>query len=132
MIADPLDGTDNPKDTKLGDDLEEITGVVTQAFGFYRILPQTTVKVAGSVQPALPPATNLISSGDCSKLTVGSYNVENLSPKSTILPNIAGHIADYLKTPDLMFLQEIQDNNGATNDAGMQSSWYRIEGKADS
>jgi hypothetical protein len=31
---------------------------------------------------------------------------------------VAKHIIDYLKTPDLMFLQEVQDDNGAINDAG--------------
>jgi hypothetical protein len=33
LIADPLDGSDNPKGTKLGDSLQDVTGVVTQALG---------------------------------------------------------------------------------------------------
>lgn len=118
LIGDPLDGSDNPDDTRLGDSLEDITGVVTQAFGFYRILPTTALKITGSKTPALPPSTTLISSGKCDKITFGDYNVENLSPTSTILPAIASHIVNYLKTPTFMFLQEIQDNNGAKNDAG--------------
>ncbi|KAH8665264.1 Endonuclease/exonuclease/phosphatase [Tricladium varicosporioides] len=117
LVGDPLDGTNNPKDTRLGDDLEEITGVITQAFGFYVLLPLTALKITGSAQPELPPATSFTSSGGCDKLTVGSYNVENLSPKSAYLPSIAKHIVEYLGTPNLMFLQEIQDNNGAANDA---------------
>ncbi|CAG8980448.1 hypothetical protein HYALB_00013642 [Hymenoscyphus albidus] len=116
LIGAPLDGTDNPESAKLGDDLEELTGVVTQAFGYYRILPLTAINVTASAQPELPPATTLTSSGDCKQLTIGSYNVENMSPNSSHLPNIAKHIVEYLKTPDLIFLQEIQDNNGATND----------------
>jgi hypothetical protein len=118
LIGSPLDGSDNPVGTKLGDELEEITGVVTQAFGFYRILPTTALKVKKSQKPDLPSATKLTSNGKCDGLTFGAYNVENLAPSSTYLPDIASHIVNYLKSPDLMFLQEVQDDNGATNDAG--------------
>ncbi|CZS92923.1 related to endonuclease/exonuclease/phosphatase family protein [Rhynchosporium agropyri] len=114
-VIDPLDGTKNPQTVKLGDTLEEITGVLTYAFGYYSIYPQTAVKVIGSASPATPPPTNLTSSGTCGSLTFGDYNVENLTPKSAWLPSIAEHITTYLKTPDLLFIQEIQDDNGATN-----------------
>lgn len=117
LIGDPLDGTNNPDDTKLGDDLEAITGVLYQAFGFYRILPLTAITVRKSESPALPKPVDWNSKGNCKKLTVGSYNVENLAPTSSWLPSIADHIANYLNSPDLLFLQEIQDNNGPTNDA---------------
>jgi len=49
-------------------------------------------------------------------MTFGSYNVENLSPTSKILPTIASHIVNLLKLPTLIFLQEIQDDSGATSD----------------
>jgi hypothetical protein len=98
--------------------LSEITGVITYAFGFYRILPTTAIKVVRSKQPELPPATSLISSGKCEGLTFGAYNVENLSPASAHLPSIASHIVTYLRSPDLIFVQEVQDDNGETNDAG--------------
>ena len=117
-MLDPLDGTKNPTTVKLGDSLEEITGVLTYAFGYYSIYPQTAVKVVASASPATPPPTTLTSSGTCKQLTIGDYNVENLTPKSAWLPSIADHIATYLKTPDLMFIQEIQDDNGATNNGG--------------
>jgi hypothetical protein len=117
VIGTPLDGTKNPTTTKLGDSLQDITGVVTYAFGFYRILPLTALEVTGSAQPALPPPTTLTSGFDCSSLTFGAYNVENMKPTSAHLPKIASQIVEYLKSPPLVFLQEIQDNNGATNDA---------------
>lgn len=125
MIADPLDGSDNPKGTKVGDSLQDITGVVTQAFGYFVINPLTALNVTGSAQPAFPPPATFSSCGDCKGITVGSYNVENLGPNTTHLPNIAAHIVDYLKTPDLIFLQEIQDNNGAT-DTGDTNSCIKI------
>ncbi|KAF1949732.1 DNase I-like protein [Byssothecium circinans] len=117
IIGSPLDGTSNPSTTKLGDELEEITGVVTYAFGFYRILPTTAIKVTKSQKTALPSSTKLISEGKCDGITFGAYNVENLAPNSTHLPNIASHIVEYLKSPDFVFLQEVQDDNGPTNDA---------------
>lgn len=121
LIGSPLDGSKNPKNVRVGDGLQEITGVVTQAFGFYRILPQTLLNITKPATPNLPPPTSLISKGDCSGLTIGSYNVENLSPKSAHLPKVASQIVQYLKTPDLLFIQEVQDDSGATNDNGMSS-----------
>lgn len=117
LIGSPLDGTANPSTTLLGDSLEEITGVITQGFGFYRILPTTRIRTVSSRSPAVPPPTTLESSGSCDGITVGQYNVENLQPASDNLQAIASHIVEYLKTPDLLFLQEVQDNNGAVNDA---------------
>lgn len=117
IIGSPLDGSSNPQDTKLGDKLKDITGVVSYAFGFYRILPLTKVSVTASQKPRLPPPTSLITDGVCSGLTIGSYNVENFWPGDTShVQAVAQHIVDYLATPDLIFLQEIQDDNGETND----------------
>lgn len=121
LIGSPLDGTKNPGDTKLGDGLAEITGVVTYAFGFYRILPITALNVVEPVEPELPNPTTLISTGKCNGITLGAYNVENLNPTSKHLPAIASHIVEYLKSPDVIFLQEVQDDNGARNDAGKPS-----------
>jgi hypothetical protein len=116
IVGSPLDGSRNPAGTKMGDGLEEITGVITYAFGFYRILPLTAIKIATPADATASP-TSLLSKGTCKGITMGDYNAENLSPSSSHLPLVADHIVSYLKTPDIIFLQEIQDNNGATNDA---------------
>lgn len=116
VIINPLDGSDNPTDTKLGDSLEEITGVISYEFGFYSIYPRTSIKVTGSRQPALPPPTKLRSSGQCDGITIGQYNVENLYSGSDNLAGIADDIANYMRSPDLLILQEIQDDDGPTND----------------
>jgi endonuclease/exonuclease/phosphatase family metal-dependent hydrolase len=122
LIGTPLDGSSNPDGTKLGDSLEDITGVVYQAFGFYRVLPTTAIQVTGSQEPAFPDPVAYSSTGRCSAITLGQYNVENLSPSSAHLPAIAAHIVDYLKTPDIMFLQEIQDDSGETNDGTVSAN----------
>ena len=116
IIGSPLDGSDNPNGTKLGDGLADITGVITYAFGFYRILPLTAISITAPKTPPPSPAS-LTSSDTCSGFVMGSYNVENLSPSAPNLPLIADHIASYLHSPPLLFLQEIQDDNGETNDA---------------
>jgi predicted extracellular nuclease len=118
LIGSPLDGTKNPTTTKMGDDVGEITGIVTYAFGFYRILPTTAYKITKSQKPALPKTTKLESNGKCDGITFGAYNVENLAPNSTHHGTLADHIVKYLKSPDIIFVQEVQDDNGPTNDAG--------------
>ncbi|RHZ46475.1 endonuclease/exonuclease/phosphatase family protein [Aspergillus thermomutatus] len=118
LIGSPLDGSDNPTDTKLGDSIRDLTGVIAPAYGYYALLPLTALTVTGSNTTAAA-ATDLVSAGTCCAVTFGSYNVNNLSPSSSTLPKIAKHIAQYLKSPTLVFLQEIQDNDGATDDGGM-------------
>ncbi|KAI1274460.1 DNase I-like protein [Xylaria sp. FL0933] len=122
LITDPLDGTSNRDDGKLGDELEDITGVVTQEFGFYQIQPLTKLTVISSREPVISGATKLTSDGKCSGITVGGYNIENFSPGDTAhVTAVASHIVNYLKTPDLLMLQEIQDNNGETDDGTVDS-----------
>lgn len=116
LIGSSLDGTKNPVTVVLGDKLEDITGVITYAFGEYRVLPQTAFKISTSPSPALPPAAPFRSTSKCSGITLADYNIENFSFNSSNLAGRADHIVNYLNTPDLVFLQEIQDNDGPTND----------------
>lgn len=39
-----------------------------------------------------------------------------MTPRSRHIPKIAGHIANYLNTPDIMFVQEISDDSGSADD----------------
>ncbi|KAI1193947.1 DNase I-like protein [Nemania serpens] len=122
LITDPLDGTNNLKNGKLGDRFEDITGVVTQAFGFYQIQPLTKLTVISSREPAIAGPTKLLSDGKCSGITVGGYNIENFAPADKAhVTAIASHIVNYLRTPDLLAVQEVQDNNGETDDGTVDS-----------
>jgi len=116
IIGSPLDDTSNPEDTRLGDSLEDITGVVYQAFGTYRILPLTALSIVSSQTPVLPEPVTYRSDGTCKSLTVADYNIENFSPNSTGVDGRAEHIVTYLNSPDLIFLQEVQDDDGPTDD----------------
>ncbi|QOV39150.1 endonuclease/exonuclease/phosphatase family protein [Streptomyces ferrugineus] len=50
------------------------------------------------------------------ELAVATYNVENLDPSDTTFAEHAAAIVDNLRSPDIVSLEEIQDNNGRTND----------------
>lgn len=39
-----------------------------------------------------------------------------MAPNSTHMGAVATHIANYLNSPDLVFVQDIQDNSGSTGD----------------
>ena len=39
-----------------------------------------------------------------------------MEPTSSHMSTVANHIANFLNTPDIMFVQEIQDNSGDTDD----------------
>jgi hypothetical protein len=45
-----------------------------------------------------------------------------MAPTSPHMPTVAMHIANFLHTPDLMFIQEIQDNSGGTNDGTVDAN----------
>ncbi|MFK4106467.1 endonuclease/exonuclease/phosphatase family protein [Streptomyces sp. NPDC019531] len=51
-----------------------------------------------------------------SELAVATYNVENLDPSDATFEEHASAIVNNLKSPDVVSLEEIQDNNGATDD----------------
>ncbi|MDK1346038.1 endonuclease/exonuclease/phosphatase [Streptomyces sp. 378] len=51
-----------------------------------------------------------------SELAVATYNVENLDPTDDTFAAHASAIVNNLKSPDIVSLEEIQDNNGANND----------------
>lgn len=51
-----------------------------------------------------------------SELAIATYNVENLDPSDDTFAAHAAAIVNHLKTPDIVSLEEIQDNNGRTDD----------------
>lgn len=58
------------------------------------------------------------------ELAVATFNVENLAPSdpATKYARLAGQIVTNLKSPDILALEEIQDNSGATNDGVTDST----------
>lgn len=109
-----------------GDSLGDVTGVVTYSFGNFEINPTQTF----SVTPVdlAPESTSIIGSSD--QLTVASYNVLNLDPNDGAAVGGDDDLADgrfeaitidiinNLNAPDIIGLQEIQDNDGAADEGG--------------
>jgi predicted extracellular nuclease len=58
------------------------------------------------------------------EIAVATYNVENLDPLdgAAVFARHADYIVNHLRSPDLIAIEEIQDNNGSTNDASTDAS----------
>lgn len=94
-----------------GAQLAGVTGVLDYSFNNYKLLVTETPTV---VSNALTRESAVIPTGH---FGLASYNVENLggTAAASRFTAIAGQIAGNLGAPHLISLQEIQDNNGATN-----------------
>ncbi|AGS68797.1 endonuclease/exonuclease/phosphatase family protein [Streptomyces collinus] len=56
------------------------------------------------------------------ELAVATYNVENLDPSDATFDKHAAAIVNNLQSPDIVSLEEIQDDNGATDDGTVDAS----------
>ncbi len=113
LLVSPLTGTVPP--ANVGDTL---TGTTTgpvdwSLFGGYDLRATATATVQDN---GLQPGVAATPAAD--QLTVGTYNVENLAPSDpdTKYSRLADGIVTSLKSPDVIAVEEIQDNSGATDD----------------
>jgi predicted extracellular nuclease len=120
------------QDLTMGDELGDVTGIIDFDFGvakFYVTDALDADKVAGLA--GTTPIQEVTELGhDDRSLRVATFNVENLSPVGTTFSTnngveittqekydlLAKHIAENLKSPDIIIVEEIQDNNGVTAD----------------
>jgi predicted extracellular nuclease len=107
----------------VGDRLGDVTGVVGYDFGNFevRALHELSITPSGLE----PETTSLV--GTKKAVTVASYNVLNLAsplagdgddPDAAQRARLAEQIVNNLGSPDVIALQEIQDNNGTDGGAG--------------
>ncbi len=104
----------NTPDAETGDTLTgTVTGVLDYSFGNFKLLVTATPQVRdGGLQREVTRASSR------SELSVATFNVENLDPGDP-LPKFVGlaqAIVINLASPDIVALEEVQDNNGAVND----------------
>jgi predicted extracellular nuclease len=103
---------DNVK-VDVGATLEDVVGVLSYNFGEYEILGTYDVKTPSALSPTV---TSFKNSG--SSVLIGSYNVLNLEVVDDLSTGrfalIAQHIVTNMGAPDIVALQEVQDNDGAT------------------
>ena len=110
-------GADEPL-IQVGDQLNDVTGVVNYSFGNYEVLATSDVTV--NVPSTLTQEVTELTGSD-NELTVASYNVLNLSPLATDDAQrdlIAQQIVNNLGSPDIIALQEIQDADGTNGGTG--------------
>ncbi|MEM9784872.1 MAG: choice-of-anchor I family protein [Pseudomonadota bacterium] len=98
-----------------GDSLgADVTGVFDYSFGEFKFLATDAPVISpGSTQEDI---TTLRATKD-GDLTIATYNVLNLDPSDgNQFDELASDIVTNLGAPMIIALQEIQDNNGSTND----------------
>jgi predicted extracellular nuclease len=93
-------------------------GVMDYSFGNFKLnVTEPLTRVDGGLQrEATRPPTD-------HEIVVGTYNVENLDPGDG--PAFARHadlIVNHLRSPDLIAIEEVQDNDGATNSGTTSAS----------
>ena len=99
----------------VGDSFASVTAIVDYTFGTFKFeVTDPLVRVDNGLAQeisALVPTPG--------KLTIASFNVENLAPTNPPekFAGLAAAIVNRLRSPDIVALMEVQDNNGATNDA---------------
>ncbi|EEE35404.1 alkaline phosphatase [Rhodobacteraceae bacterium KLH11] len=107
----------------VGDDLSNVTGVVGYGFGNYEINVTEAFTVE---QPTSNVAEVTEIAGSKTELTVATYNVLNVTSNEADgdadqIAQLAQQIVNNLGSPDILALQEIQDNSGVTNDGTLDA-----------
>ena len=114
ILDDPILGTSmflaNVGDTFPG----ATVGVMDYSFGNFKLLATTMPSLLpGGLmqeQAAIPSAN---------EISIGTFNVENLDPGDgpAKFNALAAELVNNLRSPDIVALEEVQDNNGPTNDS---------------
>lgn len=108
-------------DVQVGDELGDITGVVGYAYGNYEVLTLSQPRIYNT-HLIHRDITELI--GDRDHLTVATMNVENLDPgDGHRFDELAEIVVAHLRSPDIVGLQEIQDNSGRLDDGTVSASY---------
>ncbi|CAH1213921.1 hypothetical protein PAECIP111892_03931 [Paenibacillus auburnensis] len=94
---------------------ENITGILSYDYGKFIISTESGTLPGVSASTLQRETTTL--AYDEGKLTVASFNIENFSKlnDNKKITNVAKDIVVNLKTPDIVGLTEVQDNDGAAN-----------------
>jgi uncharacterized repeat protein (TIGR01451 family) len=112
----------NEPDVNVGDAFTDIiTGVLDYDFGNFKL---RNINALPAIAPGGLTRETTTLAGTADQVTVASFNVENLDPgddpvKFTAL---AQEIVNNLLAPDIISLQEIQDNTGPTDDGVVDAS----------
>jgi len=125
ILSDGL-GVPTPTAVKVGDRFDRpVTGVVVYGFGSYHVDVNTRLSV---VDGGLTRETTTPTSAD--QLSVATFNVENLSAVSPAekFAALADVVVSHLQSPDIVAVEEIQDDDGPTDDGVVSAdqTWQRL------
>ena len=97
-------------------------GVIDYAFAKYNLLNTGALPAVASASLARESLSLPERAGP--DLDIASFNVENLDPSDPPekFARLAGIVVQNLKSPDIIAVEEIQDNNGATDDGTVDAS----------
>ncbi|HEU4850627.1 MAG TPA: Ig-like domain-containing protein [Telluria sp.] len=94
-----------------GDQLGDVTGIMTYYGGLWELIP--TIAPSAPVSVEISRDVTSLAGGDA-HLTVGAYNLANIDPNDGAekFAAVGRDIALNLNAPDILGVEEIQDNNG--------------------
>ena len=106
----------------VGDRLPGATvGVLSYDFGNFELLPTAPrTAVSSGLQREITQAPGK------DELSVATFNVENLDPSDVAtMPRLARLVVENMRAPDLIGIEEMQDNSGGTDDdiTDASASW---------
>ena len=107
-----------------------IKGVVNYGYSNFKVMTQEPTLPKLTETPIVRAATKITPAAD--KLTIATYNVENFSTATPDdkVTKIGDAIVNKMKSPDIIGLNEVQDNNGETDNGtvdGAQSAQKIID-----
>jgi len=98
--------------------LGSIVGPLDYSFANYKI--QALAAPAFLASPIGPETTQAPVDQE---ITVGTFNVENLDPgDGALFDRLAAQVVTNLRSPDLLGIEEVQDNGGAANNGVVDAS----------
>ena len=113
-----------PPDLNIGDNISDVTGVVSYSFGNFEVLVTELFEVE-EASDNVAEVTEITAGED--RLTVATYNVLNVTSNfdsgddddedAAQIEMLAKQIVDNLGSPDILALQEIQDDSGVNFNA---------------
>ena len=108
------DGFVSVPQANVGDSFAQVIGLMDYSFGNFKLLPtQLSPLLSAGLQPEVARVAQL------GETTIASYNVENLAANNdpAKFTRLAQQIVNNLRSPDIIAVMELQDNNGASNDS---------------
>jgi len=112
ILSTPTDATPT---INVGDRFNNpVLGVIDYSFGNFKLRTTSSLETTSA---GLSKETT--TAAGLNELSIATFNVENLDPgdDTTKFSTLASLIVTNLRAPDIIAVEEIQDNNGPTNDA---------------